>query len=429
MDAAIQKIEETITTFLKQRLSDKLAKEKDDGKRKILRDAYQPWAWLNDAASRVGRIQLVTHVLKYSHPDARGTNLNSTGCRAAGEDLVGTHTLNREVRFDVVSDSGAAFLGKTVSEIRDFLGLKVDGTALWQRARDKDSTLLAALPGDSQENQAWIEAFSSLTATEGPPTSHQLAKQVYWPVNDEGYHLLQPMFPSTLVQRTYTILREVYSETVREARKARRDRKQHSHGYRDWPNRVTQKFGGTKPLNISQLNAERNGEVWLLPAIPPLWRQIGVRPPTRVSSFFNKKSLPQALYQMAYDLGTFLGAVKDKNNIDIRLEAGRRISNIIDELIQHSRSIQLLPAGWSANSECDLPDTERYWLDPWFDDRGFQQQRDSTDWQHDIAERFGNWLNAQLRRRKLPVGDAEFRQWRREFEKELESIIREMANA
>ena len=117
------------------------------------------------------------------------------------------------------------------------------------------------------------------------------------------------------------------------------------------------------------------------------------------------------------------------NNKDIRLGRACRVSEIIDDLIDHAMRIQLLPPGWTSSEDCLLPKAEQYWLDPQRDDEDFQQQRHSTDWPRDVAERFGNWLNARLRRQQLSMGDAEHREWRREFEKELETLLREMHDA
>lgn len=420
MEAKTQKIQQAMTAFIEQRLADKLDKEKNEDKRHALRQAHQPATWIANAAGKVAKIQLVTHAIKYSHPDAKGTSLCVDKYSISDKGLIGSHTIKDKGFLDTVCDA-------KLLPIAAFLCIEVDGTPLWQRARDRDQALLSALPGNAQQNQVWVEAFSSLTNSEGPPASHKLAKQIYWPMDDGSYHLLQPLFPTTLVHQAHAILQEVRSDETKEARKAQREQKPHPQGYRDWPNRVVQKFGGTKPQNISQLNSERHGEVWLLPSVPPQWRQTDLHPPLRVSSFFNRR-LPLALRQQAHDLGAFLLAVKDRNNIDIRQARAKRVSAIVDELIEQAMRVQLLPAGWSDCIDCKLPETERYWLDPRFDDEAFQQQRNTTNWPRDIAERFGNWLNAQLRRHKLPVGDPEHRQWRHEFETELENLIREIAH-
>ena len=95
MSTAAQ-IQQAINGFIGQRLSDKLDKEKNEDKRQALHESHQPATWIADAARRVHQIQLVTHAVKYSHPDARGSSLCVTGDCAAGDSLVGTHTLNKQ---------------------------------------------------------------------------------------------------------------------------------------------------------------------------------------------------------------------------------------------------------------------------------------------------------------------------------------------
>lgn len=415
-------IQETMSAFIEKRLADKLEREKDEGKRQKLREKYQPAAWIADAAHRVKQIRLVTHAIKYSHPDARGSSLCSDGCEAAGEGLVGTHTLKMQRTLDVVGNAASL-------DVYKFLSLEVEGVPLWQRARDQDAELLAALPGSAEENQTWVEFFATLALDNPQPASHPLAKQVYWHLGTDEYHLLQPLFPTSLVQRVYYILREArFSDESRAAREAKRIGNPHVHGFRDWPALLIQKFGGTKPQNISQLNSERHGEAWLLPSLPPSWRQTDIRPPLHLDSVF--KRLPYRFDRYAKELGRYLASVKDWNNKVIREGRARRVSEIIDELIEHAMIIQSLDAaGWSANESCKLSATECYWLDPNRDDADFQQQRNSVDWPRDIANHFGMWLNSRLRKyHKLPVGDREHHEWLREFESELADHLREIKN-
>ncbi len=421
--STVLQIQKTVTAFIEQRLANKLERERDESKRQELCQKYRPVSWIADAAHRVKQIRLVTHAIKYSHPDARGSSLYSDGCKVAGEKLVGTHTLGKQRSLDVVGN--AANL-----DVYKFLSLEVEGVPLWQRARDQDAALLAALPGSAEENQAWVESFASLAKDDPKPVSHQLAKQVYWPLGENNYHLLQPLFPTSLVQSVYDTLRRArFSEETETAREAKRDGKPHAQGFRDWPKLLIQKFGGTKPQNISQLNSERHGETWLLPSLPPSWRQMGLRPPMHMNTVF--KRLPYRFDHKAKELERYLASVKDWNNRDIRDGRACRVSEIIDDLIHFGFSfMDELSAGWSADEDCKLDDVERYWLDPNRNDEDFQQQRSSTDWPRDIADRFGKWLNSRLHKRyKLPVGDREHHEWRREFESELADHLREIKNA
>ena len=426
MSIAVQ-IRHAIAAFIEKQLADKLEKEKDEGKRQKLREKHQPAAWIADAAHRINRnsiatrLRLVTHAIKYSHPDARGSSLYSYGCRAAGENLVACHTLEKKMPLDVVGNAASL-------DVYKFLSLEVDGVSLWQRARDQDAALLAALPGSSEENQAWVETFATMAQNDPKPVSHPLAKQVYWPLGKNGYHLLQPLFPTSLAHSVSDILRKArFSDEARAAREAKRDGKPHAHGYRDWPNLLIQKFGGNNPQNISQLNSERRGEAWLLPSVPPQWDPSGIRSPLNVDTVF--KRLPRKFNRNAEELGRYLVSVGNWSNKDIRDGRAHRVSEIIDELIEFAMIIQSLDAGWSANENCKLSDAECYWLDPDRDDGKFQQQRSSTDWPQDIADRFGTWLNSRLHKRyKLAVGDPEHNEWQREFKKELADHLRGVKN-
>ena len=414
------RLRQAMDDFIAARLQTKLEKEKNEDKRRRLIEAHRPPVWIADAARRVKQIQLVTHALKYTHPDARGTSLYSEGNPKAGEKLIGTHSLRGHLATDVVGNAAAL-------DVFKFLSLQVDGKPIWQRAVDNDPTLFAALPGDDEEKRSWIDAFATLPQPKGGPTSHKLAKQLYWPLGDGAYHLLQPLFPSSLVQRVWERLRDDrFSEAAQQARQARRDGKPHPHGYRDWPELVVLKFGSTKPQNISQLNTERHGEVWLLPSYPPAWASRGITPPQHVESVFERFGRMRSVREHLADLGRFLVGVRDWNNRDIRRGRARRVEAVIDELIQYSGAIRRLPPGWSAEPDCRLPPSQRFWLDPERDDPDFQQARAASDWPRQVADSFGAWLNAQLRRYELPVGDAELRTWRREFEERLHDILQEM---
>ncbi len=85
-------------------------------------------------------------------------------------------------------------------------------------------------------------------------------------------------------------------------------------------------------------------------------------------------------------------------------------------------------AGWTRDEACQLPLCERLWLDPdrtelpvrddprhphWReDDLAFNQAYEHGDWADKVAERFGLWLNGQLRKhsdRLAILGEAEMR--------------------
>ena len=373
-----------INQFLQERLQPKLdkLKEGEDDKRQALLDAHRPESWIADAARRVGQIQQVSHAIKYSHPDARGTSLSSPGNEAAGDLLVGTHTLKGAGEPDVVGNAAAL-------DVLKFLHLEVDGKSLLTRATEADPALIAALPGDAEQNQKWMNAFADLSAPKGQPASHKLAKQLYWPVGNGEYHLLAPLFPTTLVHRVWRTIRDDrFSDEAKAAREARRNKQLHEHGFQEYLNFAIQNFGGTKPQNISQLNSERYGENYLLASLPPTWQNQPPKPPLNIDSIFERRfGQRKPVRYLTGTLRRFLVRVKKYNNKPIRDTRAELVALIRDELMQLAAELQDLPPGWSAHEDCRLNPEERYWLDPGraLEDEEFAATRSASDWQQAVC--------------------------------------------
>ena len=418
------RIRAVIDEFLQDRLQVKLDKARDEAERQALVENYRRETWVADAAHRVGQIQQVSHGLKFTHPDARGSQLYSQGNPMAGATLVGTHTLEAGAHPDVVGNAAAL-------DVYKFLRLEVEGKTLLSLACEADPALVAALSDDEALARAWMTAFAGLTMQKGELTSHTLAKQVYWALDDGGYHLLSPLFPTSLVHHLWTTIRaDRFSEDAKIAREARRNKQPHDQGFREYPGFAIQKFGGTKPQNISQLNSERYGENYLLASVPPVWRSDPIRPPLRVETIFGRwfERRPR-VYSLIEVLRDFLLSVREVNNIAIRLKRAELLDQVRDELVQFAAELHELAPGWTRHEDCRLNREECYWLDPrrGQEDETFATGRATSDWRDAICSRFGNWLNARLEDRGgLPMGDAEQREWRTVLEDKLRLMREEL---
>lgn len=424
--ATVSSLQTAVRDFLQERLQpklDKLNDEDHEGRQRLLTD-YQPRNWIADAARRVGQIQQVTHALKYTHPDAKGSNLSVAGNPEAGELLVGTHTLGDKIAPDVVGNAAAL-------DVYKFLRLAVGGKSMLARAVERDPALLAAFSDDADEAAQWMEAFAGLPQPKGQPSSHKLAKQVYWPLEDGGYHLLAPLFPTSLTHLAWNTIREDrFSDAAKAAREAHRERAPHPYGYREYRNTVVQKFGGTKPQNISQLNSERYGENYLLPSFPPTWHSESSRPPLHVASVFDGLfGYRPRVREPSRVLRDFLVSVADAgSNIRIRNKRAELVSYIRDELFQFAAELHELTPGWSRDPACGLNTDEQCWLDPWrtHDDEDFAALFRRGNWKDEICKRFGNWLNARLDTTRTPMGEDEARHWQTVLDKELRMIRTEL---
>lgn len=401
-----------IEDFLSERLNAKLEKlAEDDPKRTVLREQFAPAAWLEDAARRVGQIQAVTHSLKPIHPDAKGSSLFREPCSLALLNEVGSHSLGAVFDTDVVGNAAAL-------DVYKFLKLKHEGQSLLTLAIAADVDFGAALTADPSAAQAWMTAFAGLAEPRGKFSSHTQAKQIYWPIgadphDDAGYHLLAPLYPTSLVHRVYQTLQEDrFGEDAKAARKARKAGEWHERTVHEYKNLAVQKLGGTKPQNISQLNSERRGDNYLLASLPPMWRSLTVRPLFGVDSLFNVYRWRREVQGLAKDLRRFLES-DPAGNLKNRQRRDELVDGLLDELIQFTAEIRTLDPGWSTDPQCELPPAHGAWLDP---DGSNPHPDDAID---RLASDFANWLNAQLRD-PLPMGDPEYLYWRKLAREQIE---------
>ena len=418
-----------IAGFIDARREAKLKGKEDDAE---AASKYDYAGWLADAARRVGQIQAVTHVLKATHPDARGSSLHVAPSALSQHAEVGSHLLGTDYAEDVVGNAAAL-------DVFKLLKLEVDGKRLldWMQAGDAD--LAAALSEDVGEARGWMQAFAALVRVDTQPATHPMAKQLYWlagdtPHDDSHYHLLQPMFSSALAHAVHAEIQDArFGDNSKAARQAKRDNKASDSPYRDYRNLVARKLGGTKPQNISQLNSERGGVNYLLASLPPSgWKSSEFANLLKIDSVFNDTNGALKRFGGMRELLDTLADFLRKNPEPVMETRQHR------ELIEQAIGQELAtfgaairgsqPAGWSREDSCRLPLCEQLWLDPdrteleprndpehphWqADDLAFNAAYEHGDWADEVAGRFGRWLNGELRKRsdKLAMlGEAEMR--------------------
>ncbi|AYN20120.1 type I-F CRISPR-associated protein Csy1 [Alcaligenes aquatilis] len=417
---------ELIQRFIQARLQAKLEKlSEDDPKRPDLIAQYQVETWLEDAARRVKQIQAVTHALKPIHPDARGTNLYVDPTALPALTQLSSHVLHDNFASDVVGNAAAL-------DVYKFLRLERDGCSILDRLQADDPAVLAAFCSDLEQAREWQEAFLGLLQDNGQATaSHVLAKQLYCLVGEDAcddahYHLLAPLFPTSLVHAVHAVLQEDrFGEQMKQARQAQRDKVMHEHAVRWYPNLAVRKLGGTKPQNISQLNSERGGVNYLLSSLPPTWSSRSVPSPWAVESIFDSLFMQRReVRQQVGGLRRFLHS-QPKPIKETRDRVDDHLARLIDELVSFAAELRMAwPAGWTADNRCQLNREEQLWLDTERvrqddlfsseDDQAFRAEWYWMDWPDQIGQRFARWINGRLGD-TLPVGDVEYFHWKKEL--------------
>lgn len=395
---------EVIESFLRERLEEKFKENAQDYAALCAR--YTPDIWIADAARRVGQIQAVTHTLKATHPDAKGSSMYCIPDSAGREALVGSHQLSGAFVSDIVGNAAAL-------DVYKFLRCEYEGKSLLAWMREGDEDLLGALHSDAALARKWADAFAGLVRQPASPASHTWAKQIYWlvgddPANDGHYHLLSPLHPSSLAHKIFEVITEDrFGDAAKETRRARRAGVYSDKVLRDYPNLAVRKLGGTRPQNISQLNSERGGVNYLLASLPPVWKPSNARPPWGIRPLFEQFGRRRDLARLVACLKNFL-----EHDPAPTWETRERRDNLLDQIIgevrQYADELRALEPGWSADSRCRLAEAEALWLDPGRAalDAEFAENWRQGRWQAEVQHRFVAWLNPALGER-LPLGDIE----------------------
>ncbi len=388
--------------------------------RRELELRYETRAWLTDAAGRAGQISLVTHAAKFTHGDSKSSSIFSEATATDG--YLSTATVAKPAA-DAVGNAAALDVAK-------LLQTEVEGDSLLACLKRGDYAPLAELTENKELLAQWVAGFSRALTTK-QPTSHKLAKQVYFPVG-EGYHLLNPLFSSSLAQALHTRMVALrFSEESKAIWKARREGQWHPQPLTIFPNLAVMNFGGTKPQNISALNSSRGGRVWLLPATAPQW-ETQQRPPLTLKTIFGQGPFERSTRQIRRRLVNLLISPGSTRNKRVRQQRDRYIDELIDHLFNLAVDIQREEwACWTQDEKCRLKPHQQLWLDPWRaqTDEGFRAEREKDDWQEAVADDFALWLNSHLQRADLVVGRLEQRVWQTRplFQRrlrEMENVLR-----
>lgn len=382
-----------IDSFLRDRLQLKLDKFKpqDPAVREALAEQHSKEVWLEDAARRARQIQAVTHSIKPIHPSARGTNLLVYPDQLPRLHELGTHALAHELAVDVVGSASAL-------DVYKFLQLKSRGRTLLSALLDEDREAMSALHSDKARSQWLRNAFVSVAQhREGQPSSHALAKQLYWLTGsdasrDDDYTILAPLYATSLAQAIHIRVEQVrYGQANKLARQAMRENRWHDQAHRSYPALAAKSLGGAQPQNISQLNSERKGLKYLLSSQPPAAATKLRRLPSNARSVFD---------------GVFPSRPQVRDAI-VRMQASperaaEHLETLLDELVLLTIRLHQHKPGWTLDQHefGALHFSEQLWLDPFRaerpDQRVFAQQWLQLQWPAQVGHRFETWLDTQL---------------------------------
>ncbi|ODP97169.1 type I-F CRISPR-associated protein Csy1 [Salinivibrio sp. SS3] len=383
---------------------------------------YEPIRWITDAARRAKQISLATHCPKFTHGDAKATSMLVTEVDKSESSYLTSYSLT-EKAIDAVGNAAAM-------DVARFLKVTVEGESLISQLQAGHINALKPLTDDVTLLETWRAGFS-LALNDQTLSAHNLIKQTYFPVNEGEYHLLCPLYSSSLAHTLYAKVRATrFGEKVKAIREAKNKQHYHPESLKAFPRTVKQTFGGSKPQNVSQLNSERHGEGFLLHAAPPSYQQ-QPEDPSKQTSIFNRRLAYQASH-LLHDFRAFLASLTERDrNFATRYRRDHDfILPLTDVVFDYAARVQQqVSAGWSKGADdkaCRLKREHALWLDVYNPDAQFQREREAQDWLDTVASDFAAWLLRQLEDKKhYLLGGTEFNYIRKVFLTQLKAFERD----
>lgn len=290
-----------------------------------------PVEWLQNIATKASQCRIGTHIGRFVHPSANvllRDMLPEVDTRG--------YVTTSSVSCDIDISTNAAYLGTA-----KFLLLELDdGITVYEHMKKDPSFLAKELSDLDMDFAALQQAFLSAKDTSIPTATDERLRQVYFPVNDKDYHLLTVLPPSSVAIELRKRIRdmEVHAKQVRQNEIP-------DTSYETIFDLTEIAYGGTKPQNISTQNSNNGGRTYLLPSLPPLWKELKVVIPQEeffVNAIYTKdyKELFQELHK------TYK---RYKNNMEIRATARKQECCIIDSVLIKAYALQEKAPGWSHN--------------------------------------------------------------------------------
>jgi CRISPR-associated protein Csy1 len=365
--------------------------------------------WIDSASKRAAQITLATHVIKFSNSEAKGTSVCVTpkDAKVVGEEIYLTTGSLREIPYDFVGNAASM-------DVAGFLSLEFQGRSLLDLITAGDASPFAVFAESSDQLEVWMNGFKAVF-NQRQLSSHTLAKQVYFPVGKNEYHLLAPLYPAAIAHDVFEkVNRDRYGEMAKETRDAKKKEIYSKEKVVDYPHLVTQMFGGTKPQNISRLNSLRAGKSYLIKSAPPIWKSVKKPPMTKREFWREYKS---RVYIVLREFRAFLLEINDYNNFFIRRKIASFVDQLLDLLLQTAAEIQSMKTGWSVTSK--IPKWEQLWLDPFRED--FIIIRETDDWMQELAECFGRFVCDELNGKEFCIVEVHYEYFKNECLKTLKS--------
>lgn len=318
-----------------------------------------------------------------------------------------------------------AYPDNKYSSISQLYSIEVGDSYIGDLLRDGGEEYLKCFTDSSELLHFWCQRFSIFIKNENKQ-SYFLSKQIYFPIENNQYHLLLPLTSSSLVHELHLEHKKYWNEDQEEARKQKSKREYSEVITCTYPNKAYVHVTGSNHSNASSLNGKRGGRISLLPAMPPQWQ-------SSLPSYVNKteifdRNLSYLLKDEVNDLKKYLLLIKNKS---LSISEPKRNAAVINKLRAISGNffnvIEQINANetvtnWTVDTE--LPIEQQLLFEYYREDEKAIAAKQNKQWMKVLSKFYARWLNKQLTEKgKLSLTVIHEAIWADAFLRELREFI------
>lgn len=357
-------------------------------------EKYSLDTWLENIVCRV-KPNVTTHPAKFTNAKIDTDTAQIFLGNFQKDGYLKTGNVNLKNKVDV---SGNSATNTMVFELYELLDSAINhNEKLIHKFENNDESLqklIQQLKGDFDfVKEKCLKVYYGETSLS---QTHGSTRQVYFPIDQDQYHLLSIKTASMLM---YELKNRIDAMDIwidkQHARTFKKDNRFLDGGFSEILGLTEIGFSPesfTKMGNYSFLNVKNKGISYLLSSCPPMFEKRHVKLPSK--DFFE-----QCLYYKKFsddfnELSKLIGSNSDeinqiRNNQYTRKKMKRVIQTLIENILFIAFCIRKHKAGWSETEHyIQLPLAQKIWLD----NINFEKRDLDEHWRDEISRRIGKWI-------------------------------------
>jgi len=329
--------------------------------------------WIVSKSKNSYQIKISTHPSKFSHPDAKTSNIYFSGTQK-NDGFLRSGNINSG--FDVFGNAAQM-------DIFKFLDLCYADKTILDHIKNQSDEFKEVFNIENIGFEKIRDDFLLVIEISKSQYTSNKVKQIYFPIDKNEYHNLSILTNSFIASELNHKVREIkFSDQTKELKKLRKNNQFSLQKIEDLLNLFKISYGGSNAQNISSINAKNAGKFYLLPSLPPIIEKRESRLPK--TDFFHQ-SLNK--YRFKFHFEQLEKFIQDKrNNKPISDSITNIVGDIADDVIEIIYKIRDFDSGWSEQENYkNLPKNQKILLDNHYLETRASSQESIDDFIEDLA--------------------------------------------